>query len=165
MRSADDERELPLATDEHFADHDPLTRAVMDRMLAGVSTRRFAGVGEAVGSEVEQEAAATSKTSVSKIFVERTKIALGELMTRRLEEVRLAAMRLDGLEIAERTHIVCLGITTEGVKIRLGLCGARSEGAVIGPGQETRQGEEIETLRIRRGDLAKGGPRYRRAFR
>ena len=63
MRSADDERELALGTYEHFADRDPLTRAVMDRMLAGVSTRRFAAVGEPVGEEVEQEASATSKTS------------------------------------------------------------------------------------------------------
>ena len=43
-----------FSTYEHFADRDPLTRAVMDRMLAGVSTRSFAGVGEPVGEEVEQ---------------------------------------------------------------------------------------------------------------
>src|SRR5215211_8044572 len=53
MRSADDERELPVATYEYFADRDPLTRAVMDQMLAGVSTRRFARVGEPVGEDVE----------------------------------------------------------------------------------------------------------------
>ena len=33
------ERELPVATYEYFAARDPLQRAVMDRMLAGVSTR------------------------------------------------------------------------------------------------------------------------------
>ena len=48
VRSADGGRELPLATYEYFADRDPLTRAVMDRMLGGVSTRTFAGVGEPV---------------------------------------------------------------------------------------------------------------------
>lgn len=42
MRSADDERELPVATYEYFADRDPLTRAVMNRMLAGISTRKYA---------------------------------------------------------------------------------------------------------------------------
>ena len=42
MRTADDERELPVSNYEYFADRDPLTRAVMDRMLAGVSTRKFA---------------------------------------------------------------------------------------------------------------------------
>ena len=44
---------------------DPLTRAVMDRMLAGVSTRKFAGVGEPVGTTVEDSASATSKSTVS----------------------------------------------------------------------------------------------------
>jgi hypothetical protein len=45
---------------------------------------------------------------VSEQFVERTRTALGELMGRRLDDVRLAVMMLDGLEIAERTHIVAL---------------------------------------------------------
>ena len=54
MRSADDEHELPVATYEYFADRDPLTRAVMDRMLAGVSTRKYARVGEPVGAEVDR---------------------------------------------------------------------------------------------------------------
>src|SRR6266536_3058508 len=120
IRSADDTRELPVETYEYFADRDPLTRAVLDRMLAGVSTRRFAAVGEPVGSEVEAESRSTSKTSVSELFVERTRTALGELMSRRLDDVRLAVMMLDGLEIAERTHVVALGITTDGRKIPLG---------------------------------------------
>src|SRR5919109_306493 len=121
MRTADDERELPVATYEYFADRDPLTRAVMDRMLAGVSTRKFAAVGEPVGEDVERSSSATSKTSVSEMFVERTATALEELMSRRLDDVRLAVMMLDGIEIADRTHVVALGITTDGVKIPLGL--------------------------------------------
>jgi putative transposase len=131
MRSADDERELALGTYEHFADRDPLTRAVMDRMLAGVSTRRFAGVGEPVGEDVERASSATSRSSVSEAFVERTATALEELMGRRLEDVRLVAMMLDGLEIAERTHVVALGITTEGVKIPLGLWEGSTENATL----------------------------------
>jgi putative transposase len=131
MRTAGDEHELPVKTYEHFADRDPLTRAVMDRMLAGVSTRKFAGVGEAVGSELEQASSATSKTSVSELFVERTATALAELMGRRLDDVRLAVMMLDGLEIAERTHVVALGIGTEGVKIPLGLWEGSTENATL----------------------------------
>ena len=61
MRSADDERELPVGTYDYFADRDPLTQAVMDRMLAGVSTRRFAAVGEPVGTKVAAESTATSR--------------------------------------------------------------------------------------------------------
>jgi len=131
MRTADAERELPVESYEYFADRDPLSRAVMDRMLAGVSTRKFEQVGEPVGACVEQAAASTSKTSVSELFVERTRTALGELMGRRLDDVRLAVMMLDALEIAERTHVVALGITTDGVKIPLGLWEGSTENATL----------------------------------
>ena len=131
MRTADDEHELPVQSYEYFADRDPLTRAVMDRMLAGVSTRKYAVVGEPVGEEVEQESSATSKSTVSELFIERTRTALGELMARRLDDVRLAVMMLDGLEIAERTHVVALGISTEGVKIPLGLWEGSTENATL----------------------------------
>jgi len=131
MRTADDEHELPVQSYEYFADRDPLTRAVMDRMLAGVSTRRFAVVGEPVGEEVEQESSSTSKSTVSELFIERTRTALGELMSRSLSDVRLAVMMLDGLEIAERTHVVALGISTEGVKIPLGLWEGSTENATL----------------------------------
>jgi transposase-like protein len=131
VRSADDERELAVDTYGYFADRDPLTRAVMDRMLAGVSTRKFARVGEPVGEDVERSSSTTSRTSVSEMFVERTRTALGELMSRRLDDVRLAVMMLDGLEIADRTHVVALGISTDGVKIPLGLWEGSTENATL----------------------------------
>src|SRR5215213_6090632 len=130
-RTADDERELAVGTYAYFADRDPVTRAVMDRMLAGVSTRKFARVGEPVGEDVERSASATGKTAVSDMFIERTGTALGDLMGRRLDDVRLAVMMLDGLEIADRTHVVALGISTEGVKIPLGLWEGSTENATL----------------------------------
>jgi transposase-like protein len=131
VRTADDEREPPVSTYEYFADRDPLTRAVMDRMLAGVSTRKYASVGEPVGEDVEASSRSTSKTSVSGMFTERTGTALCELMSRRLDDVRLAAMMLDGIEIAERTQVVALGISTEGVKVPLGLWEGSTENATL----------------------------------
>ncbi len=131
VRTADGHAELPLATYAHFADRDPLTRVVLERMLAGVSTRRYCRVQEPVGSLVEQAARSTSKSSVSRAFVERTHAALGELMGRRLVDVRLAVMMLDGIELQGRTNIVALGITTEGVKIPLGLWEGSSENATV----------------------------------
>ena len=131
MRASDDERELPVESYGYFAERDPLTRAVMDRMLAGVSARKFARVGEPVGEEVERTSASTSKSTVSKLFIERTRTALGELMSRRLDDVRLAVMMLDGLEIADRTHVVALAITTDGVKIPLGLWEGSTENATL----------------------------------
>ena len=103
----------------------------MNRMLAGVSTRKYAGVGEPVGQEVEQESRSTGKSTVSELFIERTRTALEALMGRRLDDVRLAVMMLDGLEIADRTHVVALGISTDGVKIPLGLWEGSTENATL----------------------------------
>jgi len=72
--------EVQLSTYEHFADRDPLARVVLERMLAGVSTRRYPRTQEPVGEEVETRARSTSKSAVSRVFVGRTREALGELM-------------------------------------------------------------------------------------
>jgi putative transposase len=130
IRSVDD-KELPVTTYQYFADRDPLQRAVMDRMLAGVSTRKFARVGEPVGEQIEQAATSTRKSTVSEMFIEKTRTALEELMARRLDDTRLAVMMLDGLEIADRVHVVALGITTEGVKVPLGLWEGSTENATL----------------------------------
>jgi putative transposase len=39
-RAANGSGEVPLQTYQHFTDLDPLSRTVLERMLAGVSTRR-----------------------------------------------------------------------------------------------------------------------------
>jgi transposase-like protein len=131
VRSADGASEVRLATYEYFADRDPLTRSVLERMLAGVSTRRYRRTQEPVGSEVERAARSTSKSSVSRTFIERTRGALSELMSRRLDDVRLAVMMIDGIALGERTNVVALGITTEGVKIPLGLWEGSTENATV----------------------------------
>lgn len=131
VRSADGSEELGLQTYAHFADRDPLTRVVLERMLAGVSTRRYRRTQEPVGATVEQTARSTSKSSVSRAFVERTRKALGELMGRRLGDVRLAVLMLDGIELQGRTNIVALGISTDGVKIPLGLWEGSTENATV----------------------------------
>ncbi len=131
VRTADGESEVQLETYQHFADRDPLRRVVLERMLAGVSTRRYRRTQEPVGTEVEARARSTSKSAVSRTFVERTREALGELMSRQLGDLRLAVMMLDGLELKGRMMIVALGITTEGVKIPLGLWEGSTENATV----------------------------------
>jgi len=130
-RTADGESEVPLQTYEHFADRDLLSRVVLERMLAGVSTRRYQRTQEPVGEQVETKSRSTSKSSVSRAFVERTRDALAELMSRDLSDKRLAAMMIDGLELKGRTNVVALGITTEGVKIPLGLWEGSTENATV----------------------------------
>ena len=131
VRSADGQAELPLQTYAHFADRDPLTRVVVERMLAGVSTRRYRRTQEPIGEKTEAVARSTSKSAVSRTFVERTRRSLGELMGRRLDDVRLAVLMLDGIELQGRTNIVALGISTDGVKIPLGLWEGSTENATV----------------------------------
>jgi len=131
VRSADGEREVPLRTYQHFADRDPLSRLVLEQMLAGVSTRRFERTREPVGSEVEAAARSTSRSAVSREFVARTRENLLALMSRRLDDVRLAALMLDGIELKGRCCVVALGITTDGVKLPLGLWDGSTENATV----------------------------------
>jgi transposase-like protein len=130
-RTVDGSAEVPLETYQHFAARDPLSQVVLERMLAGVSTRRFRRTQEPVGTDVERDARSESKSAVSRTFVARTREALGELMRRRLDDVRLAVLMLDGIELKGRTNVVALGITTEGVKIPLGLWDGSTENATI----------------------------------
>lgn len=131
VRSADGREEVALAAYQHFADRDPLTRLVLEQMLAGVSTRRFKRTREPVGDEVEAGARSISKSAVSREFVARTKENLDALMSRRLDDVRLAVMMIDGIDLKGRTNVVALGISTEGVKIPLGLWDGSTENATV----------------------------------
>ena len=90
-------------------------------MLAGVSTRRYRRTQEPVGEQVEVEGAVDVEVGGVAHVRGAHPEALGELMSRQLADLRLAVMMLDGLELKGRMMIVALGITTEGVKIPLGL--------------------------------------------
>ena len=130
-RSADDEHEVPLATYAYFADRDPLTRVVLEQMLAGVSTRRFSRTREPVGEKVLADERSASKSTVSREFVGRTREHLDALMSRELGDVRLAALMVDGIELKGRCCVVALGVTTEGVKLPLGLWDGSTENKTV----------------------------------
>jgi putative transposase len=131
VRTADGTSEVPLATYRHFADRDPLTGVVLEQMLAGVSTRRFSRTREPVGEAVVAAERSTSKSAVSREFVGRTREHLVALMARRLDDIRLAALMLDGIELKGRCCVVALGITTDGVKVPLGLWDGSTENKTV----------------------------------
>ena len=130
-RTVDGESELPLETYEHFADRDALEEVVLERMLAGVSTRQYRRAQEPVGEQLETDARSTSKSAASRVFVARTRQQLWKLMRRPLSDLRLAVIMLDGIELHGYTNIVALGITTEGEKLALGLWDGSTENAAV----------------------------------
>jgi transposase-like protein len=115
----------------HFADRDPLTGVVMEQMLAGVSTRRFARTREPVGEDVLAAERSVSKSAASREFVGRTREHLAALMSRSLQDIRLAALMLDGIELKGRCCVVALGVTTDGIKVPLGLWDGSTENKTI----------------------------------
>jgi putative transposase len=131
VRTADGESEVSLGTYEHFAGRDQLGRLALERILAGVSTRKYRRVQDPIGDGTVARERSTSKSSVSRAFVQRTREALWHLMSRQLADLRLAVVMLDGIEIKGRTNIVALGITTEGNKLALGLWAGSTENATI----------------------------------
>jgi putative transposase len=130
-RTAGGEREVPLRTYAHFADRDPLSRVVLEQMLAGVSTRRFSRTREPVGEEILAAERSTSKSAISREFVGRTREHLEALMSRSLADIRLAAVMLDGIELKGRCCVVCLGVTTDGIKVPLGLWDGSTENKTV----------------------------------
>ena len=103
---------------------------MLERMLAGVSTRQYRRAQEPVGEQVEGKARSTSK-SASRMFVRRTRDRLWTLMNRPLSDLRLAVIMLDVIELHGYTTIVALGITTEGEKLALGLWEGSTENAAV----------------------------------
>jgi transposase-like protein len=130
-RTADGEQEVTLGTYEFFADRDPLTRVVLEQMLAGVSTRRFSRTREPVGEKVAVRERSASKSAVSREFIGRTREHLDALMSRDLADVRLAALMVDGIELKGRCCIVALGVSTDGVKLPLGLWDGSTENKTV----------------------------------
>ncbi len=81
VRAADGSGELHLPSYDLFASTEILGRLVMEKMLAGLSSRRYTAGLEPAGQVVQDQAAATSKSAASRGFVAATETALAELMT------------------------------------------------------------------------------------
>ena len=131
VRTADDSEEIGLDSYQEFASRDLLGGLMLERMLAGVSTRRSRRVDEPVGEQVSAEARSTSKSAVSRAFVAKTRMALADLLSKDLSELELAVVVIDGIDLADVTHVVALGITTDGTKVPLSLREGSTENATV----------------------------------
>ena len=111
--------ELSLPTFDWAAATDPLDRATMHAIAAGVTTRRYRGmVDELPDGEVSSS---TSKSAVSRRFVALSTEQLHEWMSSPLDALDLPVVMVDGICFGERVILVALGIDTQGRKHVLGL--------------------------------------------
>lgn len=120
--------EVRLATWDMFASEDLLRQVVVERMLAGVATRRHEAVAEPVGPVAGR---AMSKSAVSRRFVAATERALSELLARDLSQLETAVLMIDGLNVADQMIIVALVICADGTKVPVGMVLGDTENTVI----------------------------------
>jgi putative transposase len=123
--------EVRLPSYELFSSTEVLGRIALERMLAGLSTRRYGHGLEPVGDQVEATATATSRSAVSRRFVTATEHALAQLMTVDLSGLDLVAVMVDGVGFAEHLCVVALGIGIDGTKHPLALVEGSTENATL----------------------------------
>ena len=94
VRTTDDQ-EVRLGSHELFHRGEPLTETVWEKLMLGLSTRKY---GAAV-REV-REAYGLEKSAISEHFIEASQAKLKQMMERRLDKVNLCALLIDATPFA-----------------------------------------------------------------
>ena len=131
VRASDGTGEVAVPAYELFNSTELLGKMAMERMLGGLSTRRYPVGLEPVGGAVEETARSTSKSAVSRKFVAMTEHALGDLLAADLSQLDLVALMIDGVHFADHLCVVALGIDIDGTKHPLALVEGSTENTTL----------------------------------
>jgi putative transposase len=145
VRSTDDE-EVRLGSYEMFHRGEPLTETVWEKLMLGLSTRKY---GRAVREFAE--AYGLEKSAISEHFIEASREKLKEMMERRLDKMRLCALLIDATPFAGQQMVAALGISQDGRKTILGIRqGATENATVVGEllGDLMNRGLDFTVLRL-----------------
>jgi putative transposase len=123
--------EVALDSYAVFSSADLLTQVALERMLAGVATRRHGLVAEPIGETLEAAARGDSRSAVSRRFKTATEAKLAELLARDLSGLDVGAMMIDGTYFAECCVVVALAITSDGTKMPVGLWDGDTENTTV----------------------------------
>jgi len=125
VRSTED-REIRLGSYEMFHRGEPFTETVWDKLMLGLTTRKY---GEAVREFTE--AYGLEKSAVSEHFIEASRDKLKQLMERRLEKKKFCALLVDATPFQGQQMVAALGIGYDGVKTILGIWQGATENATV----------------------------------
>jgi putative transposase len=125
VRNADD-KEVRLGSYEMFHRGEPLTETVWEKLMLGLSTRKY---GDAVREF--SEAYGLEKSAISEHFIEASRAKLKALMERRLDKVRLCALMIDATPFQGQQMVAALGIGEDGRKTILGIRQGATENATV----------------------------------
>src|SRR5258706_5128996 len=108
VRTTDD-REVRLGSYELFHRGEPLTETVWEKLMLGLSTRKY---DQAVRQFTE--AYGLEKSAISEHFIESSRAKLKDMMERRLDKLRLCALLIDATPFAGQQMGAALGIGQDG---------------------------------------------------
>jgi len=126
VRHTDARGEVLLETCARLQSPDAMPRAVLWRIVRGVSTRDYAEV-----VELARDGFGVAKSSVSRDFVRASAADVQVLAERRFEGKRFPVVMIDGVEYAGQTMLVAMEITEDGTKRILGLRQGATENAAV----------------------------------
>ena len=125
VRTTDDQ-EVRLGSYELFHRGEPLTETVWEKLMLGLSTRKY---GQAVREFTE--AYGLEKSAVSEHFIEASREKLQAMMERRLDKTRLCALLIDATPFEGQQMVAALGIAQDGRKMILGIRQGATENATV----------------------------------
>jgi putative transposase len=125
VRSTED-REIRLGSYEMFHRGEPLTETVWEKLMLGLTTRKY---GDAVRQFTE--AYGLEKSAVSEHFIEASRVKLKQLMERRLEKKKFCALLVDATPFQGQQMVAALGIGCDGTKTILGIWQGATENATV----------------------------------
>jgi putative transposase len=125
VRTTDDQ-EVRLGSYEMFHRGEPLTETVWEKLMLGLSTRKY-------GPAVRQfsEAYGLEKSAISEHFIEASREKLKKMMERRLDKTRLCALLIDATPFEGQQMVAALGISEDGKKTILGIRQGATENATV----------------------------------
>jgi transposase-like protein len=125
VRTTED-REVRLGTYETFHRGEPLTETVWEKLMLGLSTRKY---GQAIRQFAE--AYGLEKSAISERFIEASRAKLKQLMERRLDRMQFCALLIDATAFEGQQMVVVLGIGQDGKKTILGIRQGATENATV----------------------------------
>jgi putative transposase len=125
VRTTNDQ-EVRLGSYEMFHRGEPLTETVWEKLLLGLSTRKY-------GQAVRQfsQAYGLEKSTISEHFIEASREKLKAMMERRLDKTRLCALLIDATPFEGQQIVAALGIGEDGRKTILGIRQGATENATV----------------------------------
>ena len=121
--------EVALPSIEALRDGDPMSERVVEQIALGVSTRGYERSLEPVDESIETRGA--SKSNASRALIDATTEKLAQFVSRKLDDVDLVAMFIDGIEFAGHSVLIALGVTIDGTKTPLGIWAGSTENTVV----------------------------------